>query len=159
MRCRTVKDCQEYVVSEMPFVVRRRVRWAECDPAGVVYTGRFTDYVLDALMHFVRHAGHGPHSQNDPQNRVRLPMKHMSMTFHISLYPNDAFETELVIADIQERTFDVKATARLLDGRTAFEATCTPICILPDERMSTRIPKDLRTFLEGHRRILQGVEA
>ena len=28
----------EYLVSERPLRVRRRVRWGECDPAGVAYT-------------------------------------------------------------------------------------------------------------------------
>ena len=32
-------DSYESVVSRTPLVVRRRVRWADCDPAGVVYTG------------------------------------------------------------------------------------------------------------------------
>lgn len=27
----------EHLVSNVPFVVRRRVKWAVCDPAGVVY--------------------------------------------------------------------------------------------------------------------------
>lgn len=36
----------EHVLSQLPFVVRRRVKWGECDPAGVVYTVTFSEYVI-----------------------------------------------------------------------------------------------------------------
>ena len=49
----------EYVLSERPFVVRRTVRWGDCDPAGVVYTGRFTDYLLGAVGLFTDHLAGG----------------------------------------------------------------------------------------------------
>ncbi len=38
----------EYVTGYAPFTVRRTARWHECDPAGVVYAGNFTDYLLSA---------------------------------------------------------------------------------------------------------------
>lgn len=48
----------EYVIRTMPFVVRRTVKWSECDPAGVVYTGSFAEYVLSAAdLHFGRYRG------------------------------------------------------------------------------------------------------
>ncbi len=37
--------CTEAVLADTPFVVRRRVKWGECDPAGVVYTPSFSEYV------------------------------------------------------------------------------------------------------------------
>jgi len=49
----------EYVLSESPFVVRRTVRWGDCDPAGVVYTGRFTDYLLGAVGLYTAHMAGG----------------------------------------------------------------------------------------------------
>ena len=39
----------EYITNETPFTVRRAVRWAECDPAGVVYLGNFPHYLLSAV--------------------------------------------------------------------------------------------------------------
>ena len=42
----------EYIVSELPLVVRRRVKWGECDPAGVVYTVSFSEYVISAAELF-----------------------------------------------------------------------------------------------------------
>ena len=39
----------EAVVSKQPFTVRRRVRFGDCDPAGVVYTVQFSEYVVSAM--------------------------------------------------------------------------------------------------------------
>ena len=44
-----MNDSVEHVVSTHPFTVRRRIRWGDCDPAGVVYTGRFVEYLLGAV--------------------------------------------------------------------------------------------------------------
>ena len=42
----------EYVSSTRPFTVRRRVRWSECDPAGVVFAGNFSIYLHNAVALF-----------------------------------------------------------------------------------------------------------
>jgi hypothetical protein len=39
-----MNESSEIVVSDLPFTVRRTARWADCDPAGAVFTARFTDY-------------------------------------------------------------------------------------------------------------------
>lgn len=146
-----MQDCHEGIVSTRPFVVRRRVRWADCDPAGVAYTGRFTEYVLDSMMHFMRHIGFGPMGTRAGDDNVGLPMKHVSMTFHVSLFPDDVFDAGIHVGDLGERTFDLHLAARLPDGRVAFEARCVPICILTSERKSTPIPPRLRAILETYR--------
>lgn len=42
----------EQVLSERPLVIRRRVKWGDCDPAGVVYTPMFSEYVISAAELF-----------------------------------------------------------------------------------------------------------
>ena len=49
----------EHVVSRVPFVVRRKVRWSDCDPAGVVFTGKFAEYVLDFVTLFYAEMAEG----------------------------------------------------------------------------------------------------
>ena len=52
-----MNDTLESVVRDRPFTVRRTIRWADCDPAGVVYAGHYADYLIDTVMHFMRHIG------------------------------------------------------------------------------------------------------
>lgn len=135
-----------------PFVVGRTVRWSDCDPAGVVYTGRFTDYVLDALADFMMHLNVGPGSNRREEDMVGMPMKHMEMTYNVSLYPGDSFDMHILVGEIRSRSFQVKLAARLPDGQIAFEAVCTPICIALSERKSVQIPLSVRADLELHQR-------
>ena len=137
----------EYVLSEAPFVVRRTVRWADCDPAGVVYTGRFTEYLLSAVMHFTNHLGFGPDLPANGKSGIGLPCKHMSLTFHVSLYPGDVVDMRIGVKEIRQHTFDLVAAAHLLDGRLAFEGTFSPVCIRSDVRERTAIPEALRSAL------------
>jgi Predicted thioesterase len=132
------------VLSEAPFVVRRTVRWADCDPAGVVYTGRFNEYLLGAVMHFMSHIGFAPDSR---EAGIGLPCKHMSLTFHVSLYPGDVVDMRIGVKEIRQHTFDLVAAAHLLDGRLAFEGTFSPVCIRSDVRERTAIPEALRSAL------------
>src|SRR5439155_20898499 len=39
----------EQVIGTTPVVIRRRVKWGDCDPAGVVYTVTFGEYVIPRL--------------------------------------------------------------------------------------------------------------
>jgi hypothetical protein len=43
----------EQVTDTTPLKVHRRVRWGECDPAGVVYTVNFCEYVASAFELFM----------------------------------------------------------------------------------------------------------
>jgi 4-hydroxybenzoyl-CoA thioesterase len=42
----------EHVISTIPFTIRRRVKWGDCDPAGLVYTVTFSEYVISAAELF-----------------------------------------------------------------------------------------------------------
>ncbi|MGC3984003.1 MAG: acyl-CoA thioesterase [Pseudorhodoferax sp.] len=130
--------------------MRRTARWADCDPAGVVFTGRFTDYLLSAVMHFMRHIGYGKAGRNWREQGVGLPCKHMNLTFHASLYPEDTVDIRIGIGEIRTRTFDVLARAYLADGRLAFEGQFTPIAIRGEVRESIDIPPALREALQPH---------
>ena len=151
-----MNESTEIVVSDFPYVVRRIIRWSDCDPAGVVYIGRFTDYLLDAAMHFLRHLGHGAGTAAWNSQKVQFPGKHMSLTFHVSLYPEDVVDIHIRVGAIRTRTFDLLAHAYLPDGRMAFEGVLTPICIHKEVRESTPLPHEFRAALEPY--LLSGKE-
>ena len=146
-----MRDFLEIVHSTQPFVVRRAIRWADCDPAGVAYAGRYPEYLIDAVMHFISHIGYriGEPGKGE-QDRIGLPCKHMQLTFHSALYPDDVVDIAISVTGIRERTFDVGARACLLNGQLAFEGMFSPICIETASRTSIPIPTDLRKALETY---------
>jgi YbgC/YbaW family acyl-CoA thioester hydrolase len=145
-----MNDLLESVIRKQPFTVRRTIRWADCDPAGVVYAGHYADYLIDAVTYFMRHIGFGLVAGKDRPVRVGLPCKHLELTFHTSLFPDDVIEIEIAVAQIREHTFDLAARACLTHGRLAFHGAFSPICIAPETRERVRIPSELRKALAQH---------
>ncbi|WP_153136921.1 acyl-CoA thioesterase [Paraburkholderia agricolaris] len=146
----------EYILSELPFVVRRTVRWGDCDPAGVVYTGRFPEYVLGALALFKEHiarASNDDRSFLGKQHGVGLPCRGMSFDFSGTLWPHNEVDIECFVGDIRTRTFDMHCVGRRPTGEPVFDARFSPICVRADARISTDIPESLRSTLQRFTRL------
>lgn len=140
----------EALLSVRPIVMRRRVLWSECDPARVVYTGRFFDYIFSAYGWFLRRV------LNDGETLdsygLGTPMKAVSLEFHRMLRPDDWFEVTLVIEAIRTRSFDLTALARLDGGELAFNARISPIFVNDSTKTSEAIPAAFRERLETYRK-------
>ena len=139
----------ESVISEEPFTIRRRVRFGDCDPAGVVYTVRFSDYVVSAMDLFLSALLGGPYLER--LRNVQTPIKALNFVFLAPLRPNDEFDMTVSVRDIRTHTFDLAIAAALPSGAAIFEALVTPICITAgNERRSVAIPVQLRISLVRH---------
>ncbi|AJF00376.1 acyl-CoA thioesterase [Pandoraea apista] len=141
----------EYVVSERPFVVRRQVRWGECDPAGVVYTATFSDYVISIAELFYGSLFGGTPQAVKNRHGFGTPTRALAFDFRRSLWPDDAFDVTVEVAEIRTRTFALAMTARKADNDVAFIARLTPICIQRGTRESIDMPPVLRAALEQYR--------
>ena len=133
-------DSYESVLSRRPFIVRRRVRWSDCDPAGVVFTGRFTDYVLDAVGLFFAELAQGDAAAWREALGVDTPCKAMALEFHHALWPEDEFEMLLDVPAVREHSYDIRIRATQPGGTRIFTATFSPICIARDERVRAAVP-------------------
>lgn len=143
-----MNDAQEFVRSRLPFIVRRRVRWSECDPAGVTYAGRYVDYMLDAVMEFFRHAGYGP--QGTADDNIGLPCKHLDMTFISSVGAGAEIDLTVSVASIRRHTVDLSVRCETADGTAVFTGVFSPICIREDTREKILIPERFRAILSSH---------
>jgi acyl-CoA thioesterase FadM len=140
----------EIVVCEAPFTVRRTVKWSDCDPAGIVVTGRFPEYLMGATGHFMRHLRSGPGSARLREAGVDTPCKGLSLLFHAPLYPDDVVDIVVGVGAVRTSSFDLVAQARRADGRLAFEGSFSPICIRREPRGRVPIPAPLRELLARH---------
>ncbi|MGT2509392.1 acyl-CoA thioesterase [Cupriavidus basilensis] len=136
----------EYVLSERPFVDRRAVRWGDCDPAGVVYTRRFTDYLLGAVGLYSAYMAGGDGRRGE-MHGVGTPCKAMRFGFFGTLWPDDVIDITCFVEAIRTRSFDIRCVARRLNGATVFEGMFSPICVRQDCREGTLIPDSLRVVL------------
>jgi 4-hydroxybenzoyl-CoA thioesterase len=137
----------EQVLDTSPFVVRRRVRWGECDPAGVVYTGKFTDYLLSAVMLFHEHMLGDFTEAYRKKLGIETPCKGLTLTFSRALWPNETFDMTVCVGDIRTSSYDVQVRAALPDGTPVFAGTFSPVCIPRNERRAIPIPDEMRERL------------
>jgi len=142
----------EYVLSRSPFVVRRRVRWGECDPAGVVYTGCFTEYLISAVSLFMDNLAGEEAADFRRKLGVETPCKGMALTFASALWPGDVFDMRVRVGEIRNSSFDMMISAARPDGMAVFEGRFSPVCIPRNERRAIPIPDELRMRLERSER-------
>jgi acyl-CoA thioester hydrolase len=136
----------EYVLSDTPFVIRRRVKWGDCDPAGVVYTVTFSEYVISAAeLFYGRILGGTPQRLKD-EHGFGTPTRALSFDFQASLWPDEEFDMTVRVERIGERsyTLHIAGSAR---GRPAFDARLSPICVARGARPALPIPAAMRDAL------------
>jgi acyl-CoA thioester hydrolase len=141
----------EHVIGTQPLVIRRRVKWGECDPAGVVYTVTFGEYVMSAAELFYGFLFGGPPQRAKDAAGFGTPTRALAFDFQKSLWPDDDFDMTVTVADIQTHTYVLDITARSPASGIIFRAALTPICIASDERRAIEIPAAFRGALERYR--------
>lgn len=137
----------EYLISQRPLIVRRRVRWGECDPAGVVYTAVFADYVVEAAELFYEQLFNITPQSAKSKYGFGTPTRALSFDFISSLRPDDEFDMTVRVVDIRTRTYVLEITATTPKGEAIFNAQLTPVCVKRPERSSIPIPEAFRTAL------------
>lgn len=128
----------EYVSSRRPFTVRRRVRWSECDPAGVVFAGNFSIYLHNVVALF----------RTEVLGGFTAPAKAISLVFHRALWPDEEFDMTVYVSAVRNSTIEFRviattgATHRGADK--VFDGTVTAICIRKSERKAAPLPEATR---------------
>lgn len=141
----------EHVIADTPFTVRRIVKWGQCDPAGVVYTVAFGEYVISTAELFYAHLmGQSPQRGKDHHD-FGTPTRALSFDFQRSLRPDDQFDTIVTIGEIRNSTFELVMTATNEALETVFIARLIPVCIFRGERKSRPLPNFLREALETYK--------
>ena len=107
----------EMIVKRQPFTVRRIVKWAECDPAGVVYAGNFPEYMLSTAHLFRQHVLGAPIGKRDVEQKYGTPGKALSMVFMGPLWPGDVFDMSVHIGELGGTTTDLLINAVRVSSR------------------------------------------
>jgi acyl-CoA thioesterase FadM len=141
----------ELVVGTSPVTVRRRVKWGECDPAGVVYMVNYGEYVVSAYELFMAVLLAETFQNGKTRHRMALPAKAFSIEFQASLRPDDEFLMTVAITDVRTKTFDVAVCGRSIDHQDRFLAKLTPIAVDPFERTATPLPLEVTRRLQHYR--------
>lgn len=142
----------EELMQEIPVVIRRRVKWGECDPAGVVYTPVFAEYAVSAFQAFLSCVFGDPLQEKLMALDLNTPVRALSFDFQRSLYPDQWFDMKVWLCEVRTTTFAVQVVATDASGAQVMTADLTAICIHYAERKSRPVPAELRERLEAYRR-------
>ncbi len=121
------------------FVHHRRVVWADADPAGIAYTGRFPNFALEAIEAWcAERLGMDWYTMH-----ARLgggtPFVHISLDFRASLRPGDALATTVALRKAGRSSLDLGVVGRMADGTLSFEGHL--VCAFVDD--ATRRPQPI----------------
>lgn len=143
----------DQIVSERPFTVRRRVKWGDTDAAGVVYTPRFSDYVVEINEMFNAWILGGPPVGKRAEHGFDTPMKALTFEFNRPLRADDEVDITVRVVELRTRTYDVAIEGWTAAGESVFRARLTPITLAGiTDRRSIPIPEFFRTRLETYRK-------
>jgi acyl-CoA thioester hydrolase len=140
----------EHVIGELPLVIRRRVKWGECDPARVVYTVTFSEYVISAAELFYGCVFGTPPQVAKEKFGFGTPTRALTFDFRSSLRPDDEFDVTVTVGDIRTHTYVLHIAAHTPGGKAVFFADLTPICVARGERRAIEIPAPFRSALEKY---------
>lgn len=150
-----VLQASEYVTSIAPFTVRRTIRWAECDPAGVVYVGNFPNYLLSTVHLFRDHLFGPGWIGGNARDGFQAPGKALSMVFQSSLWPDDTIDMRVFVGAIRKRTIELMVQAKRADNNAAvFVGSVTSIFVEKSDRTaSLTIPDAVRRATLDYREV------
>lgn len=131
-------DAREYLLSADPLIVRRRVLWGECDPAGVVYTPRFADYAASARDYWFRHVLRHDDRPTPGERRITYPMRAMQFDFRSMLAPDDLFDMTVTLREVRTRSFTLSVEARHARGSVTFLASMSQVAF--DQALGKAVP-------------------
>jgi 4-hydroxybenzoyl-CoA thioesterase len=135
----------------LPFSVRERVRWSDCDPLGIIFYGSYIR-LFEVAEHELLRAVGLPFDVLRGERQVWLPRK----AFHVVFDSPAAVDEELLlsagIAAIGSTSITFAfAAARAVDGVSRARATLTVVCVHKESMEKYAVPDWLRTALEPMR--------
>lgn len=135
-----------------PITIARRVRFGDCDPAGIVFTPRYAEFVFDAAEVWLERVMGLPIHAQLSGTETATPVRSISVDLHLSLRPGDPFVCQVFVEAIGRTSFRLLVAGRRGDGRLSFVGRMT--CVATDR--SRRITEPLSP---GYRAVLADYQA
>lgn len=129
-----------------PFVIRRRVRFGDCDPGSVMYTPRSAYFVVEAVLDFLSERLDGPAERRLLDMGILPPARALSIEFLKPLAWDD--EIEMHVSALELRTHAIRySVIGYVHGEKALAAELTQVCVSAQTRRPVEIPDALRVLL------------
>ncbi|MBP6819512.1 thioesterase family protein [Ferrovibrio sp. MS7] len=133
------------------FAIERVVQWGEADPAGIVYTTQFLDYVIETVESFWREQIGCSWYHLHKRHNLGSPTVSSKLDFQKPLRAADPFTVELRIPRLTRSTITFHIVGRNAAGESCFTGELVS-CIIDDQAVrSVTIPDWIRQPIEAYR--------
>jgi len=147
------------IVSHVPMVLRRRIRWGDCDPAGIVYTPRFTHFCIEAMETWFGEITGTSWYHLGRDMGLGTPLVHSEIAYKHPLWPGDVLDVTILSEGLGRATFGLKFEGRNGEGRHCFTGRFTAAFIRKSTMKAIGIPADFRTRMEAYAQALATLSA
>ena len=132
----------------MSFEQERKVLFGDCDPAGILYTPRIANYLVEASLAFLTARLGAPAERTMFDIDISLPARALKMDFLRSMTWDDIVRVGVDVAELRSRSFTLAIHGRNENDESAFEGQLTMVCISTKTRKAVSIPDRLRSVLQ-----------
>lgn len=135
----------------LPFAVRERVRWSDCDPLGIIYYGAYIRY-FEAAEHEMFRAAGLPYEVMRVQRHVQLPRKAFAVEFHSPAQMDEMLEVQVGVSRIGETAITMlfEAYEATTHAHRA-SATLTVVCVDKESLTKRPLPAFVKDALTPYR--------
>jgi acyl-CoA thioesterase FadM len=138
------------VVTHPPWTTEVKIRFAHCDPAGIVYFAAHFD-ILNAVVEDWFSEGLGlDYHDIVGRRRVGLGYVHASADFHLPARMGDRLTYAVAVERVGTKSLPLRITARR-DGAEVLSASLVIVTTDLDAMASIPIPDDIRAAVTAYR--------
>lgn len=130
-----------------PVFIKRKVLFGDCDPAGVVYTPKFSYFAVEAIDSALDVWLGGPGLRTLMGFNVLPPVRALSLEFLRPLTWDDEITLKVSVENIGVHSFTFLVEGFLKNEALSFNAHVTHVCISPETKEVIAIPEALKELL------------
>jgi acyl-CoA thioesterase FadM len=141
-------DAQEVPETGGAFVHAIDVRWSDCDPARIAYTGRIPCFALDAIdAWWVDKVGRDWYRLNLDCN-VGTPFVHLRMEFRAPVTPRHPLLCEVALTRLGRSSLTFRVVGRQ-NGAICFEGEFVSVFVVADAFTPIAAPSEIVAKIGG----------
>ena len=137
--------------TDVPFSYRRRVRWGDCDPEGMIYTVRVYDYLLEALEAWYLKVLGLDFGGLKYERNMAMPSVRQECQFMKALKPGCEVDLHVFVERLGNASISFIVDAVGDDGSHYLRFNHTACFITLDGFKPVRPPDDFRENIEAYR--------
>jgi acyl-CoA thioesterase FadM len=132
-----------------PFVHRRIVVWGDTDPARIVYTGRFLDFMLEAIEALMRERIGADWYRINTEEKIGTPFVNVGLDFKSPVTPREPLDIRVLVTRVGRSsvTYAVQGNGAE-SGELKFAGAATCVFVANVDGRPCDIPGGYRSALE-----------